>query len=89
MAGEHKQDASDHVLRQKIHSVLLDHPEIDVFVISTGDGDFLEDIRTLQNKGKRVILWSTRKAINPTYKYLITGPDAIQIEWLEDIVFRN
>ena len=87
MSGAEKANASDHVLRERIHQVLREHPEIEVYVIGTGDGDFVEAIRTLQAKGKRVILWSTRDAINPEYKYLLSGADPISIEWLEDIIF--
>jgi len=89
MSGTDKANASDHVLRERIHDVLREHPEIDVYVIGTGDGDFVEAIRTLQGKAKRVVLWSAREAINPEYKYLLSGPDPLLIEWLEDIVFGS
>ncbi len=87
IAGTEKFNASDHVLREKIHFVLREHPEIQVYVIGTGDADFLEAIRTLQQQGKQVILWSTRRAINAVYGEALRGPDAIRIEWLEDLVF--
>lgn len=87
MSGSEKANASDHVLRERIHEVLREHSEIEVYVIATGDGDFVEAIRTLQSQGKHVILWSTRDAMNPEYKYLLAGPDPILIEWLEDLVF--
>src|SRR5262249_39081162 len=53
----------------------------------TGDGDFHEAIRTLQLQGKHVILWATRRAVNGAYGGSLRGPDRIQIEWLEDLVF--
>ncbi len=87
IAGEEKFNSSDHVLREKIHLVLREHPEISVYVIGTGDGDFHEAIKTLQQQGKQVILWSTRRAVNGVYGGSLTGPDRIQIEWLEDLVF--
>lgn len=87
MSGVDKTNASDHVLRERIHEVLREHPEIDVYVIGTGDGDFVEAIRTLQEQGKRVILWSTHDSFNDEYKYLLSGSDPLSIEWLEDIVF--
>jgi hypothetical protein len=87
IAGEQKFNASDHVLREKIHLVLREHPEIRVFVIGTGDGDFHEAIKTLQQQGKQVILWATRRAVNGVYGDSLRGPDRIQIEWLEDLVF--
>lgn len=87
IAGEEKFNSSDHVLREKIHLVLREHPDIAIFVIGTGDGDFHEAIRTLQQQGKRVILWATRRAVNGAYGASLTGPDRIQIEWLEDLVF--
>ncbi|MBI3779543.1 MAG: NYN domain-containing protein [candidate division NC10 bacterium] len=89
MSGADKANASDHVLRERIHDVLREHPEIDMYVIGTGDGDFVEVIRTLQGQGKRVVLWSTRDAINTEYKYLLSGSDPLLIEWLEDIVFGS
>ena len=87
IAGTDKSDASDHVLREKIHLVLREHPEIAVYVIGTGDGDFHEVIKTLQREGKQVVLWATRKAINEAFGESLRGPDRIQIEWLEDLVF--
>ncbi len=87
IAGGEKFNASDHVLREKIHLVLREHPEIGVYVIATGDGDFHEAIKTLQQQGKRVILWSTRRAINGVYGESLKGPDRIEVEWLEDLVF--
>jgi hypothetical protein len=89
MAGEHKADASDHVLREKIHYVLREQPEIHTYIIGTGDADFGEVIKTLQEKGKHVVLWATKKAINDVYKHYLSGPDRIQIEWLEDILFEE
>jgi len=87
IAGGAKSNSSDHVLREKIHLVLREHPEISVFVIGTGDGDFHEAIRTLQQQGKQVVLWATRRAVNGAYGGSLRGPDRIQIEWLEDLVF--
>jgi hypothetical protein len=87
IAGGEKFNSSDHVLREKIHLVLREHPEISVFVIGTGDGDFHEAIRTLQQQGKQVVLWATRHAVNGAYGGSLRGPDRIQIEWLEDLVF--
>jgi hypothetical protein len=87
IAGGEKFNSSDHVLREKIHLVLRQHPEIAVFVIGTGDGDFHEAIRTLQQEGKQVVLWATRRAVNGAYGGSLRGPDRIQIEWLEDLVF--
>ncbi|HEY6540606.1 MAG TPA: NYN domain-containing protein, partial [Ktedonobacteraceae bacterium] len=87
LSGEQKDDASDHVLRERIHYVLREQPDIDTYIIGTGDGDFGEVIKTLQEKGKRVVLWATKTAISSVYKHHLKGPDSIQVEWLEDIVF--
>jgi hypothetical protein len=87
IAGRDKADASDHVLREKIHLVLREHPEIGVYVIATGDGDFHEVVKTLQAQGKQVILWATRRAVSESYGASLRGPDRIRIEWLEDLVF--
>jgi len=89
MSGEDKDDASDHVLREKIHAVLRDHPEINDYLIGTGDADFGAVIRTLQHQGKRIILWATQRAISDVYKHLLTGPDSIRIEWLENLIFEE
>ena len=89
IGGEEKFNSSDHVLREKIHHVLREYPEISVYVIGTGDGDFVEAIRTLQQQGKQVILWATRRAINEIYGESLKGPDRIQIEWLEDLLFGD
>ncbi|HOX41485.1 MAG TPA: ATP-binding protein, partial [bacterium] len=80
MAGDSKADASDHVLRERIHEVLREHREISTYIIATSDADFLEAIRTLQKESKRVILWSLRHSINPSYKYVMSGPEAITLE---------
>ncbi len=87
IAGREKFNSSDHVLREKIHLVLREHPDIQVYVVGTGDADFHEAIRTLQQEGKQVILWATRRAISEVYGESLKGPDRIQIEWLEDLVF--
>jgi hypothetical protein len=87
IADGEKANASDHVLREKIHFVLREHPEIAVYVIATGDGDFHEVINTLQAQGKQVILWATRRAVSDSYGESLRGPDRIRIEWLEDLVF--
>jgi hypothetical protein len=87
IAGRDKANASDHLLREKIHFVLREHPEIPVYVIGTGDGDFHEVIKTLQTQGKQVILWTTRRSVSESYGGSLRGPDRIRIEWLEDLVF--
>lgn len=87
IAGRDKASASDHVLREKIHFVLREHPEILVYVIATGDGDFHEVVKTLQAQGKQVILWTTRRSVSESYGGSLRGPDRIRIEWLEDLVF--
>src|SRR5262249_10453912 len=44
IAGDEKFNSSDHVLREKIHQVLRQNPEIRLYIIGTGDGDFHEAI---------------------------------------------
>jgi hypothetical protein len=87
IAGHAKASASDHVLREKIHLVLREHPDIRVYVIGTGDADFHEVVKTLQAQGKQVILWTTRRSVSDSYGGNLRGPDRIRIEWLEDLVF--
>ena len=87
IAGGEKANASDHVLREKIHFVLREHPEVMTFIIATGDGDFHEVIKTLQQQGRQVILWATRDALSDVFGQSLAGPDRIRIEWLEDLVF--
>jgi hypothetical protein len=89
IAGERKSNSSDHVLREKIHLVLREHPEIAVYVIGTGDGDFHEAIKTLQQQGKQVVLWATRRTVNGVYGASLSGRDRIRVEWLEDLVFGD
>jgi len=89
IAGRDKANASDHLLREKIHFVLREHPEIPVYVIGTGDGDFHEVVKTLQAQGKQVILWTTRRSVSQSYGGSLRGPDRIRIEWLEDLVFGD
>ena len=74
IAGRDKADASDHVLREKIHFVLREHPEILVYVIGTGDGDFHEVVKTLQAQGKQVILWTTRRSVSEATGGACGGP---------------
>jgi hypothetical protein len=87
MSGDTKADASDHVLKEKIHWVLREVSEIEVFIIATGDGDYIETVKTLQEKGKQVVLWATQNSLSRSYMERLKGPDPIQIEWLEDLVF--
>ncbi|MBI3271366.1 MAG: NYN domain-containing protein [Planctomycetes bacterium] len=86
IAGEAKENASDHVLRERIHDTLRDHPDIPVYVIATGDADFAEVVRTLRDQRKFVVLWSTRDALSSAYQQFLTEPERFQIEWLEDLV---
>ena len=69
--------------------MLREHPEIPVYVIGTGDGDFHEVVKTLQAQGKQVILWTTRRSVSESYGGSLRGPDRIRIEWLEDLVFGD
>ncbi len=89
ISGQQKVNASDHVLKEHIHFVLREHPQIDTFIIATGDGDFNETIETLKDKDKRVVLWASRQAINSVYGAYLRRPDAITIEWLEDLLERE
>ena len=85
LAGDDKADASDHVLREKIHYVLRDHQDVNVFVLATGDADFSAVVNTLLREGKRVVLWAARNALSESYKkHLVNG---LAIEWLEDVAF--
>lgn len=86
IAGDHKADAADHVLREKIHYVLREHPEVRVFVIATGDADFSAVVDTLLRQGKRVVLWSARDALAHSYKRFL-GEGGLTLEWLDDLVF--
>jgi NYN domain-containing protein len=86
ISGQDKENGSDHVLKEHIHFVLREHPQIDTFIIGTGDGDFNETIETLKDNQKRVVLWASRKAINTVYGAYLRRPDAIVIEWLEDLL---
>lgn len=87
MSGDEKANASDHKLTEKIHKVLRDSLDIQAFIIGTGDGDFKQVINTLRQQGKYVVIWTTREALNNSYKYLMTGPNRIRVEWLEDLMF--
>jgi hypothetical protein len=89
MSGAKKSDASDHVLKERIHWVLREVPEIEASVIATSDGDYIETVKTLQEKGKRVVLWAIQSSLSRSYMERLKGPDAIQIEWLEDLVFGS
>ncbi len=86
IAGDHKADAADHVLREKIHYVLREHPTVKVFVIATGDADFSAVVDTLLREGKKVVLWSARDALAQSYKRFL-GEDGLDLQWLDDLVF--
>jgi len=87
MAGTDKKNASDHVLIEKIHYVLRVHPDIMVYVLGTGDGDYGSVVSTLRESGKDVILWVPHEeAMNKAYKHFLTGPDRIRIELLDNLV---
>jgi NYN domain len=89
LAGEDKANASDHVLRERIHDALRDHPDINGFVVGSGDGDFQQVIETLQDKNKYVVLWATRNNSSRAFGANLRGPNSIIIEWLEDLVFEE
>jgi hypothetical protein len=89
IASDHKANASDHVLRERIHGVLREVPEVEVYVIATGDADFHETIKTLKEQGKTVILWALRDSIDRLYGDFLRGPEQIRIEWLDDLVFGD
>jgi hypothetical protein len=90
MSGVDKQDASDSVLIQKISYILREHPEINTYIIGTGDADFAAQIGTLLEQGKHVVLWCTEKTMSKNaYTQFLTGPDQIQIEWLEELIFAG
>lgn len=87
MAGSDKANASDHVLIEKIHYVLRGHPDIMVYVLGTGDGDYGSVVSTLRENGKDVILWVPHEdAMSKAYKHFLTGPDRISIEMLDSLV---
>jgi hypothetical protein len=77
------------VLRERIHAVLREQPEIDTFIIGTGDADFAQVVATLRREGKQVVIWSTRRSASAAYGDGLAGPDRIKIEWLEDLVFGD
>jgi hypothetical protein len=85
IAGSQKADGSDHVLRERIHAVLRDRPDVGTFIVGSGDADFSELVATLRREGKEVVLWSTRRSTSAAYGDDLVGPDRIRIEWLEDI----
>jgi hypothetical protein len=85
IAGSQKADGSDHVLRERIHAILRDRPDVGTFILGSGDADFAELIATLRREGKDVVLWSTRGSTSAAYGGGLAGPDRITIEWLEDI----
>jgi hypothetical protein len=85
IAGSQKADGSDHVLRERIHAVLRDRPDVGTFILGSGDADFAEVVATLRREGKEVVLWSTRRSTSAAYGGGLAGPDRITIEWLEDI----
>ena len=89
IAGSDKSNSSDHVVVERIHALLRDHPEIDTFVIGTGDGDFNEAVSTLKKMGKHVILWAERSSINAVYGNYLAGHDKIIVEWLEDLLLGD
>lgn len=84
-----KINAADHVLVEKIHAVLREQPQVGVFVLGTGDADFGQVVRTLQQQGKRVVLMSTRASFSSAYKSYLTGPNPIEVVWLEDHVLTG
>ena len=90
MAGTDKANASDHVLIEKIHYVLREHPDIMVFVLGTGDGDYGSVVSTLRESGKDVILWVPHEEnMSNAYKHFLTGPDRIHIELLDGLVLNE
>lgn len=90
MAGTDKKNASDHVLIEKIHYVLREHPDVMVYVLGTGDGDYGSVVSTLRESGKDVILWVPHEeAMSKAYKHFLSGPDRIRIELLDNLVLGD
>ncbi|KFZ81974.1 hypothetical protein ED92_17185 [Amycolatopsis sp. MJM2582] len=87
IAGSAKANASDHVLKEHIHSALRD-VALNAYVIGTGDGDFREIIHTLQSAGKYIVLWATRENMSNAFGANLRSDDGtLTVEFLEDIVF--
>ncbi len=89
IAGSAKANASDHVLKEHIHSALRD-VDLNAYVIGTGDGDFREIIHTLQSAGKYIVLWATRENMSNAFGANLRSDDGtLTVEFLEDIVFAD
>lgn len=61
---------SDHELRDMVHEVFDDQPEINTYILVSGDGDFSELAAFLIDKKKRVIIWSLESSLSPYYSQL-------------------
>ena len=65
---EAKLKSLDNMICQKINEIFHERPDILTYVVATGDADFFEVIRNLQDHGKYVILWATRNSIGNVYQ---------------------
>ncbi len=80
--GINAKNAADMFLVIQAMDCMLTYPDIDVFVIVTGDGDFMPLLTKLRAAGKRSIVLATRGAIAGTLvenadEFLCYGPDGL------------
>jgi hypothetical protein len=76
---------ADHEIRDQIAELRLKQPDIDVYVLGLGDGDYGGMVERLLNDGKQVVIWSLRDSLHRLYEPL-RDRRGLRIECIEDIL---
>lgn len=87
--GNVKDDLTDFVVVDNIYRTLMQHPEIEKYIILSGDAHYLQVVRTLRDLGKEVEIWAvvgTLSAVFNNYKTRPIYPTHINQEVIEKIL---
>jgi uncharacterized LabA/DUF88 family protein len=73
--------SSDMRIVDKAHELLQSNDPPDIFILTTGDRDFRKLIETIQQRGKKVIVWGKKGTVSPRVSEI-----ADVMEWVEDFL---
>jgi hypothetical protein len=87
-------NTSDEKLKQLIRDTLEKEPDVNTYVLATGDADFRDTIQTLLKRNKRVVVWGfrARGAVKSNISNVFRDMETWQnltIEYLDDILPKD
>ncbi|MDO8531513.1 MAG: NYN domain-containing protein [Dehalococcoidia bacterium] len=88
---DHEESRVDLFMLLDIIDALLDRPQVDIFVLMTGDSDFIRVAVKLKNRfGKKVIISGVPGAVSNDLVQCASGSDPVEVdEGLSDEVLRK